>query len=233
MAIAFGSAATSSTSSSNTLSWNQTIGSGYQNLLLVVGVVTYGDSDTPSCSSVSYNSVAMTKARSDYKANGDDEVETSIWVLPHPATGTHPFSASFSNNHSARAVSCYYTGCQQLTIPDSVGGKTGTGTGTENISLTTQSNNCWLFAVGLAESNWIVGLDTGSGATSRGNGSVDGILGEMRAEDSNGPKTPAGSYSIGFDISGFLMSVWAMSAISIAPFIPVLRGASVGDYMIV
>ena len=210
MAIAFDATATSAESATSTLAWDHVVGSG-ANRLLVVGIITVGSSQ-PTVSAVTFDSVAMTKARADQKNDGAGTyVESSVWILKNPNTGTKSISASITNNTSAGGVSASYTGCSQTSTADAVNGKTGTtAAGSQSFTVTTSADNCWIFAIGM-------GLTScAANQTTRGTVAIYYAVVAVCGEDTNAAQTPAGAKTIGFTLNS-IQVVWTMSGASFAP----------------
>jgi hypothetical protein len=217
MAISLDVAASSAVSTSGTLAWNHTVGSG-ENRLLVVGIAAYGLSYQPSVSAVTFNGVSMTRARYDQAEQSSYYLETSVWILKNPDSGTHSISATVGGtNAESGGVSVSYAGCAQTNSPDAVNGANGTTTGgDQSFNVTTSADNCWIFAVGAlrkASSATIAALQT-----SRGNVDIHTTAVKMRAEDTNAAQTPAGAKSVGFTLSTS-NTKWCMSGASFAPYV--------------
>lgn len=217
MAISLDAATSSAVSTTGTLAWNHIVGSG-ANRLLVVGIGAYGLSSQPSVTGVTYGGVAMTLARRDQAEASSYYLETSVWILKNPGTGTHSISATITGNSpESGGVSVSYTGCAQTNSPDAANGAVGTTTGgDQSFNVTTSADNCWIFAVGClrkASASSITALQT-----SRGNVDIHTTAVKMRAEDTNAAQTPAGAKSVGFTLSTS-NTKWCMSGASFAPYV--------------
>lgn len=211
MAIAFDASAVSAESGSSTLAWNHVVGAAGANRLLSVGIVTIGYSQ-PTVTAVTFDGVAMTKARADQANDGEGSyVESSVWILKNPNTGTKTISATITNNYDAGGVSASYTGCSQTSVADAVGGKIGTtSTGSQSFTVTTVADNCWIFAVGMG----LYSCDANQ--TSRGTVVIYYGYLVVRGEDTNAAQTPAGAKTMGFTL-GANQTCWVMSGASFAP----------------
>lgn len=156
---------------------------------------------------VTYNGVAMTRGLT---VTGTGK-RLYIYTLANPAVGTNDivWSLSMSTILITRAGS--YTGATQLTsTPDSSNTLVETSSGNRSISTTTVADNCWLVGT---ESNSVADPDAVLNGVIRSGG--DSGFSTPGYADSNGPKTPAGSNSIGwnFPSSGEIV----MGVVSIAP----------------
>ncbi|MDQ5969078.1 MAG: hypothetical protein QG579_235, partial [Patescibacteria group bacterium] len=195
------------------ITWNHTVGSG-TNTLLIVGCSIYSESSQPTATVATFNNVGMTKIRADQTPASLGYIETSIWFLHAPASGTHEVSltVTFSGiNNGGGCVSASYAGAQQVDTADASSGLTGTGTGSKSFTVTTVADNAWVFAVGGNKAG--PGIAITAEQTSRGS-----ITGTPRpnAEDTNAAVTPSGGVTMGFTISG-LSAYWSMTGASFAP----------------
>lgn len=134
---------------------------------------------------ITYNGVAMTRISRSTSSNE----ACYLYYLIAPDTGAHDIVVSLDTATTCRATSASYTGALQSGVPDASGTNT-TETGTTlSKAITTILDNCWLvYGVSLAD---------GSAATATDSGSVRQQESENCIGDSNGAKTPAGSYSGG------------------------------------
>lgn len=157
-----------------------------------------------SVSSVTYNGDALGLTTSINPGSG-----RLLYMYDRTAcdTGTNNVVITFGNSLYGDGQSTSYTGVDQTDMIDNT--TTNSATSNVTLTLTTVADNCWL--VGSA-SNSAVGLPTaGTGTTSRG------TQGNLRIGDSNGAKTPPGSFSMQYTAaSGLTFGVMA----SIKPFIP-------------
>ncbi len=204
MAIAFDATSEGSgTTSPVTLSHTCT-GS---NLILMVGITIYdADPGSPDVvTGVTYNGVPMTQIG---KVAHTPDSEDYLYYLINPATGANNISVSLSKTVSACVIrGASYTGVKQSGQPDAsnTGGPTATSLTT---SVTTIADNCWL--VGHCYNDSGGNASAGTGTTSRSSAS------QVIFIDSNGAKTPAGSYSLQTtSASGTLVNIIA----SISPVV--------------
>jgi hypothetical protein len=125
-------------------------------------------------------------------------------------TGVASVSISCSGTFSGSvAAAMSYTGVAQTGIPDATNTGSGTGISDLTVSLTTIANNCWLVGVGGSS---FTAQSANTGTTMRSNG-ANGVAGY----DSNGAKTPAGSFSLSFHDSHAGGDNMAMAVASLAP----------------
>jgi len=215
--IKLDAAATSSQSTSSTLTWSHTVGSG-SNRLLVVGVFAMSYGALPSVSGVTYNGVAMTKARADDDFNGAGW-ESSVWILHNPPSGAHNVVATISNYGTTVGMSVSYTGAQQSSTADAVNGQSGISAGTKTFTLTTVANNAWVFEIiGGVDYSSAPTISLAAAFTSRGTATLSpAAFGRATAGDTNGPKTPAGGVTCGGTFSGAGFYGYAITAVSFAP----------------
>lgn len=208
MAIAFDASAITSTDNSGVYSWNHVTGSG-ANRILIVGITLARYYAVAACTGVTYDGSAMTKARSDATNNGNFYVETSVWILHNPASGTKEIVATADGD--IFGISCTYTGAQQSSTADAVGGTTGTSAGDKSASITTVADNSWIFAAGstYGQSAALSALQT---ERRKGASMHVGI-----GEDTNAAQTPAGAKTIGFTVGNCTGVCYAISAASFAP----------------
>lgn len=113
---------------------------------------------------------------------------TALWHLMAPSTGAHSVVATFTGGFIV-ASSSSYSGVAQTGQPDASNTNSGTGTATLTVSVTTIADNCWLIG-SLANAASSEGAGTGTTARQNPAGAGYGLF------DSNGPKSPAGSYSL-------------------------------------
>jgi hypothetical protein len=139
-------------------------------------------------SSVTYNGVAMTLID---KISGDRWLY--LYDLVAPATGSNNVVITCGSSHYILAGAVSYTGCKNSGQPDNKWESATPGTDTTlTTSLTPVADNCWMNLVNN-------GYD-GGGAPGAGTGSTrrvyDATFGTWGFFDSNGPITPAASYSM-------------------------------------
>jgi hypothetical protein len=225
MAIAFDAAATSTDQTASPITWNHTCASS-TNTMLIVGLgLANATGNVITATSVTYNGIPMTKYRGDQVTASNSQLESSIWMLANPPAGTFTVSVAFSAGtipHGS-GVSVSYTGVKQMSLADTGNGTTGTTTGDKTMSVTTQVDNSWVFAVGInaASSGGTLAADQTSRGTQTMSSTINSII---RAEDTNGPITPAGATTVGMTVgasageSDFVISAAVFSPKQIAGF---------------
>jgi len=180
MAIAFDAASGNEYDGSGTSVTVAHTCTGDNRILFAVAV---GSNESDTLTSCTYNSASMTLIDK-LQVSGDRWVY--LFYLIAPATGTNNLTANFSEITDPTINGASYTGVSQTGQPDS--NNTGTADSTTlTISTTTVADNCWLvMGVKNTQSTPVAG----TGTTRRDTGGAAGIL------DSNGAKSPAGSYSL-------------------------------------
>lgn len=171
------------------------------NTLLISGVKIYnGGSPADLLTGITYNGVAMTFLT---KLNAPGTVEMYLYYLYAPASGTHNLVGTLSSGAQVGIIGLSYTGVSQSGFPDASVSNGSIGS-PANFTLTTVANNCWL--VGFLMSDNGSNMNVGTGTTLRTSAS------QIVGVDSNGAKTPPGSYSLqgvdaGRNIGGFVVSL--------------------------
>lgn len=156
--------------------------------------------------SVTYNSVALTKIRHD-EATGNNRTE--LWYLVAPATGTNNVVVTITGNVGELAAGAMtFTGVDQSSPIDANNGATG-NSNAASASLTTVSSNAWLVAVCSAEDKLTVGYDQ-IAKWSQTDQSYENAAGAFK-----GPITSASSQTVGWTIASG--QSWALSAVSLKP----------------
>lgn len=201
MAIAY-DAQSSGTGSANPWTWSHTC-SGTERFL-VVAITSSGIAGT----AVTYNGVSMTLL-----ATVGIGV-TKFFYLSNPASGTNTISVSGSSS-GQQGCAVSYTGVDPTGNP-SVTSLTDSGAATTTItnSINTTVDNSWVIGMGEYENINLVSLVASTGATQRVNLASDFGTGyAIGIFDSNGPKTPAGSYSMTLNVSGLSgrMILWNLA----------------------
>jgi hypothetical protein len=187
-AIAFvGAADGGNVTTTSAMTWSYTCGSG-SNRLLVVGVL--GDATSDFISGVTYGGVSMTLAGSH---QADAQRWSYLFFLLNPASGANDVVVSASTPTSMFSGAADYIGVKQSGQPDaSALGESDFSATSLTTSITTVVDNDWvvLFENGFSSSN-PPSADTGDILRV-----VDATFGAWGLFDSNGPVTPAGSYSM-------------------------------------
>ena len=219
MAISFDVASNGADDSSSPLAWNHTIKNS--DCLLVVTITTGSLTSPAVTSAVTAGGVSMVKVRADQNtAATGSKIETSMWLLQNPPTGTISISASYSGGSTphANGMACSYLGAQRSSYGDANNGTNGTTTGDKTVSVTTVMDNCWV--VGGGQNLAGTGATLTADQTTRVNSSYAPPGSEtnvIRMEDTNGVVTPPGATTVGFVTGGTLNQSYALSFVSIAP----------------
>lgn len=217
-AIGLDTSAASTDTTTSPLQWNHTCTGS--NLLIAVGLSLFSQTTGSTPSSVTYNSVGMTKAneRTSNPYSGSDHHDTSIWLLHAPATGSNQVSATLSlgsvPHHAGGSIS--YTGAQQSDVADANNSRAGTTTGDTTFTVTTVADNCWVICVCLVAGTsptltadqtqrWQTALSSATSSIAGG-------------EDTNGVVHPAGGKTVGWNYSAGVVPAFTMSGASFAPF---------------
>lgn len=189
-----------------------TVGSG-SDRVLIVGAMTQGGSVT----GVTYNGVSMTLLTSQNTTGGMEF--SSIYYLVNPPSGAHNIVVSATGASYTFAAAADYTGVDQTTpLPTSNTAFSDSTSGSPfSVSLTTTVDNSWL--VGCFNVN--LSTSAGTGTTLRATGDS-----QRKLYDSNGAKTPTGSYSLVVSIAS-----GRKIAASIGELAPVSVGSSVKKYL--
>ncbi len=195
-------------------SWSHTCTGS--NLLLAVGDAhKSGESTDKTVTGITYNGDALTYIRSDVKTIAwTSSHRTTIYYMVAPDTGGSytiavTYSGTIANAGGGGAVS--YTGAKQTGQPDAHNGAVGGSNKTATVNVTTVADNSWVFAV-MTESSL---EDSTPNNTQRWEISSSGVYISW-GQDTNGPKTPAGSVTSSWTWVN-ANAVWAISAASFAP----------------
>lgn len=205
MAIAFDASSFDSWTSwtSHTLSHTCT---GSDRLLVVTA---YVGSSSDLVTWITYNWVSMT--RISWLNNGSTE-SIYMYYLIDPATWANNIVATTSSSATVIMQNASYTGIKQSSQPDVSNTSSYTNSlTTQSTSVTTIADNCWTV--------WIFRTGTNqtviAGTTFR-----TGVNLTLKIGDSNWPKTPAGSTSLGTTFASWF------SAQIIASFAPSITANS-------
>lgn len=199
MAIAYDNAVVNLSISSGTNSTTITVSSSV-NRVMFAGIFSTGGDDLNNVTATKGGSqVAMTFIGKIIN-NGLEEVY--LYYIVNPDSGTNTVTATLSGTPTTRMSVATYIGASQTGVPDAsaTGQSTNGGTGT----LTTIANNCW--AVMFVRGSTDVVASTNSTERPSAAGSTSAIF------DSNGPITPAGSFSMLYTDTG--PSAWVMASFS-------------------
>lgn len=204
MAIAFDNSTqhTRTTSGSST-SFSHTCSGSDRILFVFVNAVNPTGN---TASSVTYDGVAMTKIDDEF---AQVNVNTSLWYLVAPATGSNTVTVNFATLGSyVDCAASSYTGAAQ-TSPIDANSKNNTTGNSVSTTVTSTTDNCWVVTCGYHGA--LTSLS--AGGTSREitiSGSQRGLIG-----DSNAAVTPAGGRTM--TISGGSSQTSAIIAAAFKP----------------
>lgn len=177
MAIAFDASSASTTTEGTPLSWSHTC-TGSNRFLLVA--LYSADGGALSDWTVTYNGVSMA-----YINSRESGGTVALYGLTAPATGSNTISATAGTGSAVgRAVS--YTGVLQTGQPEA-----NAVASSSTLTVTTASNYAWVVGLWGGSGSFTAGTDT----TIRTQGSSN-LGGQFALGDSDGFKSPAGSYSV-------------------------------------
>ena len=154
--------------------------------ILWIGITTATSDGSNKCTALTYGGVSLTLLV-DRELNTSNQ-NLALYYLVNPASGSNTLSYTFSES-----VYSYFTWEVFSGFPVAtgvVGTNTASGdaaSGTLTLSLTTQGDNAWL--VSIARS-------TDTGSQTPGTGTTERQEYAHSTGDSNGAKTPTGSYSM-------------------------------------
>lgn len=180
MAIAFDVAGTAyvPTASTNSIT---IVPSGSADFLVAFTMVPIAR----NCSGVTWNSVGMTLI----DTQNSSFFQLKAWYLKSPATGSHSLVATADASTEIYLGGMFYSGTDTTTQPDASAKQNNASGTTITQTVTTIADNSWLACCTLADGG---GLAASTGSTTRGSilNTAFGVF------DSNGAKSPAGSYSM-------------------------------------
>lgn len=153
---------------------------------------------------ITYNGVAMTQV------TGSPIAKAGRWFylfyLVGPATGAHNVVISNPGSDYTAGSAVSYTGALQSGQPDATNTSQANGVTHNTVTVTTIKDNCWVVAASRGTANPVA--DSGT--------TIRVVMGNACSlVDSNGPKTPAGGYTLGLT---FDSTDNAFIAASFSPF---------------
>ena len=157
--------------------------------------------DHTAISSITVNGIAATKV----KFGGSGGECASGWLVMSTGAGTYDIVATFTPTPSLYLHASAYSGVKQTGQPHKDAANQVTGN--LSLSVTTTTDNCWAVIGSKDQAN---GVTAGAGTTLRGTYNIS-TLG-----DSNGPKTPAGVFTLVLNCPSGTHSGW-MIALEPAP----------------
>lgn len=192
MAIALGSATTGSVAGNTSLTFSSPSISG-SNKLLVLAVYGVRASAIATPTHNGNNMSIINSVR-----NVESNRRLGLYYILNPANGVSNISVSVTASGSPTnilAVASFYTGVKQQ-APEVTDGLIATGTSISD-TITTLTDGAWVIGAG-AETGGTGTVSASTGVTSRGVIGDSGNDSSVMLGDSNGPKTPAGSYTMTF-----------------------------------
>ena len=212
-------------SGQSTCTWAHTVPST-ANALLVVGVEQVGNTLTATAT---YNGNAMTELQSINMSSGGRKVHLFYIVIANPDGNAHNIVVTLSAAHTS-----YYWLLTAADYSDAQQGAPHKNSSTTedypnsspiSASVTTTDDNCWLISVtggtktlsAGTNTSYVIGNDTASPSDS------DSLV----ILDSNGAKTPAGTYSLQATWTGDQAE--AMILIAIAPYASITGPAHIAS----
>lgn len=199
--IAFDASSNGTIATGTSITWAHTC-SGSDRILFVLSFDTDGGSSVVT--GITYAGTAMTKITG-IQVSGDRWI--TLWYLIAPATGSNDVVISASASVILCGTAQSYTGAKQSGVPDASNTNSGSTVTSLSGSVTTIADNCWTIAI--LKTQVIKTITADGGTTNRT------IQDALWGVDSNAPKTPAGSTSLGGSWTGT-----TNAAIIIASFAP-------------
>lgn len=183
------------------------------NPVLLVGITIAHTGGTVTVSSVTYAGINATQVGT--SSSGNRRVD--LWVLNNPPTGANNIVVTLSGTPDAyfNLGNASYTGARISNQPDVSGTAQATSTTTSK-SLTTTLDNDWLVGVACDAATANPVISAGSTFRLQVYNRVDNGY-ELYLIDTNGAKSPAGSYSIGYTHDS---GAWDFVACAISPAQP-------------
>jgi hypothetical protein len=197
MAIAHDTTTTNSsqTDGSHQVSYNVTVGT-LTNSILVVGCSNYdGTLNNRTISGITFNGDALTKLRAD-EIEGAGGQRTELWYLVNPDSGTHALIITCADGSGAYvdtgAIS--FSGVDQSTPFEDNQTNTDTGVASITLNQTVTTSNAWIIDV----------CECASGPQSPGGSQTRrwDQSGSTSSGSTYGPLTPAGGFATSYSVAG-------------------------------
>lgn len=173
-------------------------------------------------------SESMNLVRTDQQNFSTQRVESTLWFLHNPTSGSHSVSATITvgSTPGFGGHSVSYTGAGSSDSAEAVGGTSATSAGDKTFTVTTVSNNSWVFACGINDgiSPTITADQTQRTSNAPSSAAV------AKTSDTNAAVTPAGNQTMGFTIAGTFIQGFAASGAAIAPAASVATAAPAGHF---
>ncbi len=206
MAISRDSHANGGWNTSSSTSWTHTCAANADVLVVAVWC-----NSADHCTGVTYNSISMTQRVKIASASGGHYAY--LYTLKAPATGANTVKASFDTTiDNGTASVSYITGGGDY---DNKGSQSDTtNQGTYPSTVVSVANNCWMVSSYRQPGGGVVSAGTNLTSLEANLSGVSVLMG-----DSNGPITPAGSYTMTCD-SNYALASWESVGVTIAPAAP-------------
>lgn len=195
---------------SSTPTWNHTFSSLSNRIFWIYGLAQLS---SDAVVSITVGGVAMTRVQANIpEFSGLNS--TYMYVLVNPPTGTQSIVVTLGSSINSAWAASSYTGANQTGQPDNSAKNGGSNSTNLTISLTTIADDCWLVG-GVT--------DIDSTPTAGANTLIRAMAATVPAliSDSNGPNSPAGSYSLQWLTGGATRNegpiIASMSPATIAP----------------
>lgn len=178
----------------STVNYTVDVGSGTDRFLIVAPLCVPNSGTADILTSITYNGTNLTKAISEEPQTSGQWI--GIWYLKNPSSGSNTLTLNASANWGTGGGlythwACY-TGVTGTPIID-VGTAKDELDNSITLDLTTTGDNAWLYSTTRS-------IDTGDQIA--GAGTTERTDTANSTGDSNGAKTPTGSYSMGWTTSG-------------------------------
>ena len=200
---------TALTNVANPLTWTHTVGTA-DNRILNVCLQSRNSTAPLTVTRATANGVSLTSVRND-SFTGANSLNTSVWQQIAPSPGVNTITATFSAAPSNWAVgsSSSFSGVEQVTPTNAVGGANGTGTAV-SLPITTTVTGTLAF-------DCVAGLDSftaaGGSQTIRTNGlanpGIDGVASSTKSLSAAGAATTAWTQAVS--------TIWAGSVTAMTP----------------
>ncbi|MDX8129561.1 cadherin-like domain-containing protein [Methylomonas sp. OY6] len=196
-----GTVTSTSSTSTNQMTWSHTVSAGFDRVLFVEIAI---DDGSAGVNSVKYGTADLTRVG---RTAANHAVE--IWALVNPTEGTDNVVISFTGNTEAAAGASTFNGVNQSTPYGTYAGNTGTtgllgGSGTVNVASATGD-----LVIDVQYWKAISAVTSGTGQTSQWSSSP--LLSTAKA----GSSVAEGASSVTMSGSALLAADWSIGAVSI------------------
>lgn len=164
-----------------------------ENRALVVAISVPAADNVNHISGVTYGGQAMTLVGPSYTGPGTGQLTS--FILINPPSGANNVVITLLDSQPVYAASASYTGVKQTGQPAQDNNTATDPNTTASVSVTTTDNNAWLISCASRKTGSSATISAGANTTARQVNSFIAI------GDSNGPQSPAGSFSQTWNIS--------------------------------